>query len=381
MSRANLDIKKVGIVGGGVIGLSIAHQLLKRGISVSIFEAKQIGQGSTHAAAGMLLPTSETSFEDLDMYRLSTESLQIWEEYHKELELESGLQVDFRTGGSIMLAHDRDSSSNLKRLHAFQKKHSFASEWLSASELRKKEELISPKAVGGVYCPNDRQVDPRKVMLALEETVRKLGASIQTDTAIDRVEEDKEGLRVQKSNQDSEQFDTVVLAAGVGSGHINVEGVTLPSIRPVKGQMLEMLMSEDLKLSHLVEGDGAYLVPKAENRLLIGATTEEKGFEKGMTVGGVYRLMESARDLVPAIEEMKLTDMWYGFRPATIDNKAAVGWTDMQGLFFASGHYRNGVLLAPVTAREASKMILDGYESELLDAFQPSRFNSEEIKN
>ncbi len=371
----------VVIVGGGIIGLSLGWRLAQRGRTVTIVERDRAGCGASYAAAGMLAPAAEIQFEEAELYRLGRESLRRWPAFARELEAASGLDVGYRDEGTLVVADDRDAAEVLRRLYRFQQAHDVPVEWLTGHEALEIEPFLSPKLAAAVYSPEDHQVDNRRVVEALRTAVeRKPTATLREGVTVRAVEP---GERPAVVTDDGERIEASVVVLAAGAWIRGIGGLEpAPPVRPVKGQMLSLRMDRPFELRHVVRGSDAYLAPKADGRLVIGATSEEMGFDTRVTAGGLYRLLEGAVEVVPGIEELEVIETWAGVRPASRDHAPLLGPTGAPGVVLATGHYRHGILLTPVTADELAISLdtaLDGGEvetSEWLAPFSPQRHDA-----
>ncbi|MEM1041350.1 MAG: glycine oxidase ThiO [Bacteroidota bacterium] len=379
---------EVAVVGGGVVGLALAWRLAERGRRVTVLEREAVGRGASYAAAGMLAPAAEIQFEEADLYRLGRESLRRWPAFARDLEAASGIGVDYRGEGTLVVADDRDAAEALRRLYRFQQDHGVPVEWLTGAEAREIEPMLSPRLAAAVHSPEDHQVDNRRVLEALRVAAERAGVTVREQTPVRAVEPNATRPAVVTGEGERIEASAVVLAAGAWVR--SIDGIEpAPPVRPVKGQMLSLQMERPFELRHVVRGPDAYLVPKSDGRLVVGATSEEQGFDTALTAGGLYRLLEAAVEVVPGIEELKVTETWAGLRPASRDHAPLIG-TAAPGVVLAAGHYRHGVLLTPVTAAELALDIdsalaettergASGYSvpetSEWLAPFAPARFD------
>ncbi len=340
----------VAIVGAGVAGLGIAWRLIERGRRVLVVDRQLAGRASSWAAAGMLAPDSEIMFEEGALHLPGRESMRRWPDFAARLRTESGVDIGYNTGGTLQVADDRDAAALFRRLHAFQKEQGLPTEWLGRDEALDREPLLSPRIAGAIWSPHDHRLDPRLLMDALIAVVRRAGA-LREGVAVARIEPGAPAALV-LDDATRIRSRAVVLAAGAWSAAIG--GLEpAPAVRPVKGQMLALRMTDTLKLSHVVRSPRAYLVPRPDGRVVVGSTMEDVGFDSRVTAGGVYRVLDGAVRLVPAVEEWELVETWTGLRPAARDNAPLLGRA-APGVWFATGHYRHGILLAPVTADEVS---------------------------
>lgn len=372
---------EVAVVGGGIVGLGVAWALAERGRRVVVLEAGEVGRGASWAAAGMLAPSAEIGFEELDLYALGRESLRRWPAFARRLEAASGTDVGYRDEGTLVVADDRDSMAALRRLFRFQDEKGVPVEWITGDEAAEIEPLLSPRLPAAIYSPEDHQVDHRAVVRALHRAAQAAGAEVRTSARVIRIEPHERRPEVRLADGAGVTARVVVLAAGVWSAEVG--GLDpAPPIRGVKGQALALRLDRGrgLDLRHVVRGPDAYLVPKADGRLVVGATSEEGVTDDRVTAGGVFRLLEGAVEVVPGVEEMELVETWVGHRPASRDHAPLLGQSPHPGVVYATGHYRHGVLLAPVTAEEVSAEIdrlLDGRAepAPVLAPFSPLRFS------
>jgi glycine oxidase len=337
----------VTVVGGGIIGLSVAWRIVHRGLSVTVVDSGG-DEGAWYAAAGMLAPAGETAFGQEPLQELLLESARRWPSFAAELERETGHDLGFDTTGAVDVALTGDDLAEARRMWAYCELRDVKVQPMPASELRDLEPALSPRIRGGALLPDDHQVDPRRVVRALRAA---LGPAVMSG----RVSRVPEG--------------STVVAAGLGTAELT----GLP-VRPVKGLVLR-LRGEPGVLRHVVNGyvDGrhVYLVPRADGEVVVGATQEERA-DFAVTAGSVLELLRSATDLVPELAEFELTETVVRHRPSTPDNAPMLGrWTG--DVVVAAGHHRNGVLLAPVTADLIADLVV-GRVDPLLAAFSPGRF-------
>lgn len=364
------------VVGAGTIGLSIGWQVARAGYPVEVFERGEAGRGTSWLAAGMLAPDAEIQFEELELYRLNRESLRRWPAFARDLEAASGTSVDYRDEGTLVVADDRDSAEALRRLYDFQRKHGLSVEWCTGAEAREIEPYLAPRLAAAVYAPSDHQVDNRRLVEALTSALTAQGGTLHERTAVRAVVPDARRPALVTEAGDRVEGCRVVLAAGVWSQSVRgIEPDARPRVRPVKGQMIELHVERPFDLQHVVRGPDAYLAPKSDGRLLVGATSEEMGFDTTVTAGALYDLLEGAWEIVPGIYDLSVRDVWAGLRPASRDHAPILGSTDAApGIVYATGHYRHGILLTPVTAEEVARLILHGETSDWLKPFSPMRF-------
>ena len=347
---------KVAIIGAGLIGLSIAWRLAQRGADVTLYDSGEAGRGASHAAAGMLAACAEAEPGEGPLVALCRNSQARWPAFAAELEAETGLSVELRTEGTLVVAPTADDRARLHHQLELQREWSLPTQWISPAELRRLEPHLAPMT-GAMLCPEDHQVENRKAVAALLAAVRGRGIAIHEHTPVREIA--VSGGRVShlvvgqgEGSGERVTADHVVLAAGPWSR--TIAGVPVEArvpVRPIKGLMLSLQMdAANPILRHVLWAPGVYLVPRLDGRLLIGATVEEKGFDTTVTAGGVLALLEAAWRALPTIEELPVADMWVGHRPGSRDDAPIIGHSGIAGLIHATGHHRNGVLLAPLTA-------------------------------
>jgi glycine oxidase len=377
VSPPGRDRPRVAIVGGGIIGMAIGWRLATAGCSVDVFERGKAGGGATWAAAGMLAAGVETEPGEQRLLPLTLASQRLWPDFAAALEQASGLAVELRDEGTLVVALTRDDVEALRTSCAFQRGLGIGLDWLTGAAAREREPFLNPRTAAAVYCRTDHQVDNRKVGLALPVALRKAGGRLHEGVSVDAVDCAAgrvtglvaEGRRV--------EADIVVVAAGAWSRDLpGLPAAAVPPVRPVKGQMLALRMDPAQPLlRHVVWAPKCYLVPRRDGRLIVGATTEERGWDEQLTAGGVLALLEAAWRAVPGVEELPLDEMWVGFRPGSRDDAPILGTVaGVDGLVLATGHHRNGILLAPVTADAIARLVLDGTADPLIQPFGLARF-------
>ncbi|MEP6695985.1 MAG: glycine oxidase ThiO [Pseudonocardiales bacterium] len=366
------------VVGAGVIGLSVAWRAAQRGLSVTVADPTP-GEGATHAAAGMLAPVTELHYGETPLLALNVESARRYPAFVAELEQAGHLPVGYRACGTVQAAWDAADLAALRDLHAFHRTLGLPSELVSGAELRRLEPGLAAGLPGGLVAAGDHQVDNRLLHAALLAAAAGSGVSLVASAvaAVDIDAGNVIGIRLATGQVIS--VGQVVLAAGVWSRQIaGLPADALPPVRPVKGQTLRLRAEGTPLLSHVlrgsVRGSPVYLVPRADGRIVVGASSEAVGFDLRPRAGAVYELLRDAQALLPEIGEAELEEVSTGLRPATPDNAPLIGQTAQPGLLVATGHYRNGLLLAPVTA-DAMAGVLAGEAMPLgLAAFSPMRY-------
>ncbi len=366
----------VVIVGGGTIGLSIGFELVREGTPVTIFERGTAGRGTSWQAAGMLAPDAEIGFEELELYRLNRESLRRWPDFASRVEGASGIDVDYRDEGTLIVADDRDSAEALRRLYGFQQEQGLDVEWLTGEDAREIEPFVAPRLSAAIYSSTDHQVDNRQLLRALRVAFEAEGGTLHEDTPVEAVLPDEDAPAVRTEDDTRVEASRIVVASGVWSRELG--GLTpdaQPPVRPVKGQMIQLQRKPPFDLQHVIRGPDAYLAPKSNGRIVVGATSEEMGFDTTVTAGGLYDLLEGAWEVVPGIYDLPVEDTWAGLRPASRDHAPLLGETSVPGVIMATGHYRHGILLTPVTAEEIANLVRTGETSSWLEPFSPMRFS------
>jgi glycine oxidase len=365
------------IIGGGIIGCSIAWRLAQQGAKVSVIEKGEPGAEASWAAAGMLAPQSEAAHGlrgDLD--KLCFASHAIYPDFVRELEEASGAQIGYRTPGSIYAASDFKEAEALAGLLERQLADGKHADALSRKQLQEMSPALSQKVEAAIYLPDDHHVDNRALMKALVVAGRTAGVQFYNDTPATAIET-ASGRAVAIRTADGRiAGDVIVNAAGCWASQIEMgDRVALP-VRPIRGQIVCLEVTPQ-PLRHLIHSTGCYLVPWPDGRVLVGATLENAGFDAQVTAGGVQQLLAAAIQIVPALASAKVIDVWAGLRPDTPDNMPIIGKTSIPNLIAATGHFRNGILLAPITAKIVSELILHGDAEMPLDAFRPQRFENQ----
>ncbi len=369
---------RVAIVGGGVCGLGIGWRLAAAGCPVSIFERGRAGRAASWAAAGMLAAGVETEPGEERLFSLTRRSQRRWPAFARELEAASGLPLGYRDEGTLVVALTRDDAARLEQRSRFQERLGVRLEWLSGADARRREPYLRSGLAGAVFSPDDHQVDNRLLVAALVRAFTAAGGDLREAVEVGGLDTAGGVVRGIRVDDRVMAFDMVVLAAGAWSaGLAGLDGAARPPVRPVKGQMLALRMATETPLlRHVLWSPGVYLVPRADGRLIVGGTVEEQGFDERLTAGGLYALLESARRVVPATDELAVDELWVGFRPTSRDDAPILGPGALEGLVLATGHHRNGILLAPVTADLVADYILTGWQDRDLEDFGPGRFAS-----
>jgi glycine oxidase len=364
------------IVGGGVVGLSVAYELLLRGRKVRILERGRVGRGATWASAGMLAPVSEADRAEADLVPFSMESLERFPDFVSGIEKRSGLPCGLKTGGLLHVAVDRDDEAELRHLEETLRLRDQPTRWLAASEVLEREPRVADRVLGGLLVEKDHQVDPRALATALCQAVRELGGEILEGFAVDAVSEEGgrvTGVQGRTAGGEPVRFEcaSVVLAAGAWTS----EGIRSPAsaigVRPVKGQLVR-LRGEEL-LRSVVWTPQVYLVPREGGELLVGGTVEEQGFDTLPTAGAVWDILREARALLPGLYDLEFVGVDVGLRPAVADNSPVIGPGGPEGLWIATGHYRQGILLAPATAHHLAEWLTTGEAPAALRPFGVER--------
>lgn len=370
-------LPRVAIVGAGVCGLGIGWRLAAAGCRVELYDRGEAGHGATWAAAGMLAGGVETEPGEQRLLGLNQWSQALWPDFVRELEAASGMAVDYRAEGTLVAALTRDDVAQLRFSYDFQTSLGIELEWLSGAEARRREPYLRPGTAAAVFSPHDHQVDNRKLGAALKRAFLAAGGRLHENTAVAAVETEGGRVRGLRIGETFRPADVVVLAAGAWSREIGgLPEAARPPVRPVKGQMLALRMdpAEPL-LRHVLWAPKIYLVPRLDGRLIVGGTVEEKGFDERLTAGGIYAVLEAAWRALPGIEELPIDEFWVGFRPTSRDDAPILGPTEIEGLVLATGHHRNGILLAPATARTVSHYILTGETMAAARPFGIDRFH------
>ena len=368
---------RVAIVGAGVCGLGIGWRLAEAGCHVDIFERGAAGRGATWAAGGMLAAGLEAEPGEERLYELTRLAQEQWPGFARELEAASGINVEYRAEGTLVVALTRDDVEQMRFNYDFQTGLGVELEWLTGVETRRREPHLKPGLAAAVYSPADHQVENRELGIALKEAFLRAGGHLHENTDVTALDIEAGRARGLWLGDTQHAADIVVLAAGAWSHDLaGLPEAARPPVRPVKGQMLALQMEPAAPLiEYVVWVPKAYLVPRNDGRLLVGATVEEKGFDDSLTAGGVFALLEAAWRALPGIEELPITELWAGFRPTSRDDAPILGPTSVDGLLLATGHHRNGILLAPVTADAVARFVLEGKMMPGTEPFTIERFH------
>ncbi|KAB1145583.1 glycine oxidase ThiO [Streptomyces luteolifulvus] len=368
------------VIGGGIIGLVTAWRAAQRGLATAVVDPEP-GGGAAQVAAGMLAAVTELHYGEQTLLGLNLASARRYPEFVAELTEVTGQDVGHRQCGTLAVALDADDRAHLRELHTLHRQSGLDSQWLSGRECRRLEPMLAPGVRGGLLACDDHQIDPRRLAGALVTACERAGVvfhrvwaerlSVVGDRAAGVVTRDGETLGAAQ----------VVLAGGSLSGRLaGVPDDVVPPVRPVKGQVVRLSVPKPYApflsrtVRAMVRGSHVYMVARENGELVIGATSEEQGWDTTVTAGGVYELLRDAHELVPGITELPLTETQAGLRPGSPDNAPLLGPTELPGLLLATGHFRNGVLLTPVTGDALAHALTTGELPDEARAFTPRRF-------
>ncbi|MFD5756365.1 glycine oxidase ThiO [Streptomyces sp. NPDC127044] len=375
-------VSDVLVIGGGIIGLVTAWRAAQRGFTVAVVDPEP-GGGAARVAAGMLAAVTELHYGEQTLLGLNLASARRYPDFAAELTEASGQDLGYRRCGTLAVAMDADDRAHLRELHALQHRSGLESEWLSGRECRRLEPMLAPGVRGGLRVDGDHQIDPRRLAKALVTACERAGVEFHRTWAERLTVVRDRAAGVVTTGGEQLAAGQVVLAAGSLSGKLpGVPADVLPPVRPVKGQVLRLTVPKryapflSRTVRAVVRGSQVYLVPRENGELVVGATSEELGWDTTVTAGGVYELLRDAHELVPGITELPLTETRAGLRPGSPDNAPLLGPTALDGLLLATGHYRNGVLLTPVTGDAMAHVLTTGELPEEARPFAPGRFST-----
>jgi glycine oxidase len=368
------------IIGGGVIGLSLARELHKKGFRrITILERGEIGKESSYAAAGMLAPQTETDKDD-DFFRLCAESNQIYPQFAAELFEETDVDIELDQSGTLYLAFTENDVKEIRHRFEWQTKAGLQVEHLSARETTQAEPFASPDVLESLFFPNDWQVENRKLLHALRKYCELFGIEIRENVEIKNLLIENKKIVGAETVKEKFSAETVVLATGAWTSFIKAGALDLPKIKPLRGQMISFFTAKRL-FSKVIYSPRGYIVPRADGRVLAGATVEDAGFDKGITSEGIDFVRERALEIAPSLVNLDIQDKWAGLRPFAADGLPILGkFAEIENLFIASAHFRNGILLAPLTAKILAEKIAENSDSEYLRIFNPQRFQTNDLR-
>lgn len=359
-SATSVEVDVV-VVGAGVIGLACAWRCAERGMRVKVIERRRPGAGASGVAAGMLAPVGEATWGEDRLLELALASHRLWPAFAADLARASDADVGYLGLGALHVALDRDEAADLRRRFELMESHGLEARRLAPRECRELEPGLGSAGGGGVHAEHEAAVDPRALIAALTTALERTGATIEIAAASEAVidGERMRGVRTDDGREHLAQM--VLLAAGSWSAAEWLPPEARPQVRPVKGQILTLAGAPGEPVcERIVVTERVYIVPHADGRLIVGATVEEQGFDLRVTAGGVHELLREAYRALPEIAELELVETVAGLRPTTPDNMPLIGPGAIDGLMLATGHFRNGILLAPLTAqRIAASLVAD----------------------
>jgi glycine oxidase len=370
----------VAVVGGGVIGLAITWRAAQRGLKTVLLERDQPGKGTSHVAAGMLAPICEADLEEQALLALGVASARAFPAFVHELEAASELDAGYLLCGTLVAARDADEAQALDRELEMRTRLGLEVRRWRPSQARRAEPSLAPSLRLALEVPDDHAIDPRRLTAALLVAAGRAGAEVRAGSEVAAIRTSADRVRgvalADGSVVDAEQ---IVVAAGPWSGALGgLPDDAKVAVRPVKGQIVRLHdPSGPGMLTRVVRTAGGYIVPRGDGRYVLGATTEERGFDAAITAGAIFELLRDASELVPAVSELIIDELSAGFRPGTRDNSPAIGPGALTGLHWATGHYRNGILLTPITAQLVVSSLMGETLPELAAPFTPTRFAAE----
>ena len=373
----------MAIVGGGIIGCSIAFELAAEKLKIVVLDRQQPGREASWAAAGMLSPAPD-SRRDRSLVPLAKQSLRLYPEFVRAIEEVSGKPVDYTRTGTLQIFTGASAEAERNAMLAEHRELGLASEAISLADAHRMEPALNPDVRAVLHLPEEESVDPRLLMDSLLAAAANRRVKIRPGFSVaSLIEEHDRCAGILAASGEKVHAKHVIIAAGCFSGEIaGAAGKLIPSnpTRPVRGQMLA-LRQANLALRHVLRAERGYLVPRSDGRIVAGSTSEDAGFHKSVTAGGVRKIVEAGLELCADLGSAEILETWSGLRPGTPDDLPILGLTNLEGLILATGHYRNGILLAPVTAKLVKEWAIDGRTTFDTQPFSPFRFESAERKS
>lgn len=364
------------IIGGGVIGCSIAWRLAQAGMRVAVIERGNIGREASHAAGGMLAPLAEADAAN-DFFHLAVASRAMYADFARELKEASGIDIEYRTEGTLYLSLTEEDDEELDHRWQWQHAAGLNIKRLNAGGVRKLEPLLNERLRWALKFPDDHQVNNRQLTVALHSAAQKAGVEFRTQLAADRIMTKNRRAMGVRTVRGEIRSKIVIIAAGSWSSWLKEDGEnSRPAFQtePVRGQMISVEMPQP-PISHVIYSRRSYLIPRLGGFLIAGSTSERVGDDKRVTAGGVASIIKRASEVLPCFREAAIQETWAGLRPGSPDDLPILGADPhTSGLIYATGHYRNGILLTPVTAKAISELVLKGESSVNLLAFGVERF-------
>jgi glycine oxidase len=374
--NSKADRRHVVVIGAGICGLGIGWRLAEAGCRVDVFERDTAGRAASWAAAGMLAARVEAEPGEEALLALNLASQRAWPDFATTLQAASDIDLGYRNEGTLVVAARRDDVAELRHNFEFQRGLGLEIDWLSGGQARRLEPHLAPAVSAGVLSEQDHQVDNRQLTRALQIAFLRAGGRLHENAPVESVDVAAGRVRGVRVDGRLISADVVLLAAGAWS--YDIDGLppsARPPVRPLKGQVISLRMDPRAPIvARVLWGPGIYIVPRRDGTLILGATVEDKGFDSNLTAGGIHRLLEAAWEILPQIEELPIGEMWVGFRPTSRDDAPILGPTPVAGLVVATGHHRNGVLLAPLTIDAVSGFVLDGTLDPAIEPFGIDRF-------
>jgi glycine oxidase len=362
---------RVLVLGAGVIGACVADALARRGVDVTVLDMRAPGRGATQASAGVLAPFIEAD-ATTPLLGLATRGLDLYDDFIAGLRERTGLAIEYARTGTLEVALSDQEAEHLRSTRATLDARRVAYEWHEGSSLRRAEPTVSESAVAGLLILTHGFVGVASLMKAIVQSARLAGAAFEQPIEAARVETTANGVTVHGSGR-TYTGDCVVIAAGSWSNRVRVSGATVPVVKPIRGQLLHLAWGDGLP-ARSVWGTACYTVPWSDGSLLVGATVEDVGFDERSTVAGIERLSAAVQALLPRASTASIEAVRVGLRPASIDGLPYIGsLTSSPRVIMASGHYRNGVLLAPLTGELVAGLVADGVEDPALAVTNPNR--------
>lgn len=356
------DAADVVVIGAGVIGLSVGWRLAASGLSVVVVEREEAGAGASLAATGMLAAAAELEAGGEELLPFALASQRRWPAFRDALERASGIALDFDACGTLVVALTRDETDRLHARHDLHRRSGLATRWLSGAEARQLEPGLRPSTTAAISCPDDHQVDPRKLIPALRVAFEAAGGRVVEHCDVLSIDQSAGRCSGVVTTGGACRAPVVIVAAGAWAARAGLlpDAIKVP-VRPLKGQSLALRMNRAAPATrHVIWTEQVHIAPKSDGRMIVGATVEECGFDPAITAGGIFALLDGVRRALPSVEEMGVEAIWSGFRPTSEDDAPILGATPVEGLLLAVGHHRNGILLAPATADALAALILGG---------------------